>query len=69
MAKKVAAKKAEPKKDKEAERLSKRAAEAQELIKVSRFHKDGNRYEIEIPKSELLYHQNGDDGLADIIIG
>jgi|13_taG_2_1085334.scaffolds.fasta_scaffold250843_1 hypothetical protein len=40
-----------------------------EMAVVLRFNpKDGERYKMEIPVSEILYEQNGDAGLKDIIV-
>ena len=59
-AKKKATKKAEPKKI---------AAPATEMVKVMRFNvKTGERYPIEVEKSEVLTDINGDVGLKDIIL-
>tara|TARA_R100000995_G_C3380269_1_gene75681 strand:- start:124 stop:309 length:186 start_codon:yes stop_codon:yes gene_type:complete len=58
--KKKTTKKAEPKKV---------AAPATEMVKVMRFDvKNGERYPIEVEKSEVLTHINGDVGLKDIIL-
>ena len=59
-AKKKATKKVEPKKV---------AAPATEMVKVMRFNvKDGARYPMEVEKSKVLTHINGDVGLKDIIL-
>jgi|TARA_R110000744_G_scaffold11126_1_gene34066 hypothetical protein len=59
--------KKESKKEEVIETKKEKVVEA--LVKVSRLNpKDGERYPMEVKKSEVLAHQNGDYGLGDIVL-
>ena len=62
--KKQTAKKAEPKKT-----AKKAEPEPVAMVTVMRFNvKNGNRYKMEVPETEVLTSINGDTGLKDIIL-
>ena len=59
-----AGKKVAPKK-----KLVKEEVPAIQMVKVLRFNpKNGERYAMEVPATEVLHHINGDTGLKDILV-
>jgi hypothetical protein len=57
-------KKAAPKK-----KVVKEEVPAIQMVKVLRFNpKNGERYAMEVPETEVLHHINGDTGLKDILV-
>jgi|TARA_R100001443_G_scaffold115435_2_gene133202 hypothetical protein len=67
--KKQTAKKAEPKKTAKKAEPKPEAKVEVAMVEVLRFNvKNGERYKMTVPETEVLGHINGDIGLKDIIL-